>query len=184
MKKYNNHKNIVLIGMSGVGKTTIGKYIAEKNNMEFMDTDDIIVSNNNNSIDNIFETYGEGYFRDLEREVTEDISNNKGMVISTGGGVVLDKQNIYNLKKNGIVFLLSATIDNIFDNMKSSYKRDDKRPLLKDSSDLKQSLKKLYEDRKQLYFSSADYIVDVDNRKVSQIGDEIVSIFDNLYPCD
>lgn len=182
MNKFNN-KNIVLIGMSGAGKTTIGRYIADRLNMKFIDTDDKIVVDKGREIDYIFDKYGEEYFRVLERRVIKDISMHNRTVISTGGGVVLNRYNIDDLRINGIIFLLQASVDTIFNNIKASYLSDAKRPLLNDGSDLKLRIKELYKEREKLYISSADYIINVNDKTIPMIGNEIIFIFNNLYPC-
>jgi len=100
-------KNIVLIGLMGSGKTTIGKKIAEKLKMKFIDTDELIVQKAQKAINLIFAEDGELFFRDLESEVIEEISKQENIVISTGGGAVLREENLNNLKKNGVLFYLS-----------------------------------------------------------------------------
>ncbi len=97
-------KNIVLIGMSGSGKSTVGEYIAKELNSDFLDTDDIIVSNTGKSIEYIFSNYGEEYFRELERLTINSLEHREDMVIATGGGIVLNPKNIERLRHNGIVF--------------------------------------------------------------------------------
>lgn len=167
-------KNIVLIGMSGVGKTVIGKYISKKNNMKLLDIDDIIANKINESIARIFSCYGDEYFRKLERKTIEELSLETNAVISTGGGAVLDQKNIYNLRKNASIFLLEADLETLIRNVKLS---EDKRPLLE--GDFKSKIKKLSEERKELYHLSADYIIRVDNKSIEDIGDEIIDVFKN-----
>ncbi len=168
-------KNIVLIGMSGAGKTTVGKYIASRLNMEFADTDDIIVFNSGDNIEQIFSKYGEGYFRVLEMQVIDDLKGNEDIVISTGGGVVINRENIDILRENGVIFYLEASIDTLVRNIMLS---KEKRPLL-DADHLDNSIKAIYNRRKRLYIASADYIIRVDNKSVETIGDEVISIFKN-----
>lgn len=183
MKDNHLNKNIILIGMSGVGKSTVGRHIANRLRVKFADTDDIIISKTGETIDCIFKQYGEDYFRNLEKKVIKDISKRKGMVISTGGGVVLDISNIYFLKKCGVIFLLHGSIDTIFDNIRPTMLDNNRRPLLKEGKDLKNRIKELYLEREKLYLTSADYIVNVDKKSTSVIGEEIISIFKNLYSC-
>ena len=178
----NKRNNIVLIGMSGAGKTTVGRYISSRLGMKFMDTDDIIVFNTGKTIHDIFGEHGEKYFRDLENKVIESLKSNNGMVISTGGGVVLNKNNIDILNESGNIFLLDANIETLINNIKSSPKSKEHRPLLYDHN-LDASIKELYNRRKELYFSSADYIIQVNNRTIEDIGSEIIYIFEQLNPC-
>ncbi|NLY78202.1 MAG: shikimate kinase [Tissierellia bacterium] len=174
--------NIVLIGMSGVGKTTVGKYIASQLSMSFVDTDEIIINRSGTTISNIFNKFGEEYFRDLEKQVVEEVSKYNDTVISTGGGVILNRINIDNLKQNGLVFLLEASIDTLYSNLKDNLESKDHRPLL-DGSGLRARIEKMYNDRKELYISSADYIIHIDEKAVEEIGDEIISIFNRLNSC-
>lgn len=183
MNRYGNLKNIVLIGMSGVGKTVVGEYIANKLSMEFLDTDEMIITSSGKTIDYIFNIYGEEYFRSLEREAIKSLSSKKGVIISTGGGVVLDNQNIQILKENGIIFLLKASIETIVSNIETSPSHKEKRPLLKDSLCLSERIGKLYNDRKKLYILSANQIINVDGKTIDKVGDEIIHIFQQLNPC-
>lgn len=173
--------NIVLIGMSGAGKTTIGKYLAKKLNMTLVDTDDIIVKKTGSTIDEIFNNRGEKYFRELEKKVVEEVSKYDSAVITTGGGVVLNRTNIDCLRNNGVIFLLQASIETLYNNLKRDEILNDHRPLLK-GPDLKKRLEKLYKERKNLYISSADYIIQVDGKAVDEIGNEIIFIFESLKP--
>ena len=100
--------NIILTGFMGAGKTTIGRIVAKELNMKFIDTDEEIVRTTGLSITEIFERFGEEYFRDIEEEIIERVASGKGLVIASGGGIVLRERNINNLKKNGIIFLLTA----------------------------------------------------------------------------
>jgi len=165
--------------MSGVGKPTIGKYIAKKLNMPLIDTDDVIIKKVGSTIAELFNNYGEEYFRNLEKQVVEQVSGYDNVVITTGGGVVLNESNVDNLRYNGIVFLLQASIDTLYNNLKKDILNQ--RPLL-EGLDLKKRLEKLYKERENLYLSSCDYIIQVDGKAVNQIGDEIIFIFESLKP--
>lgn len=177
-----NHNNIVLIGMSGVGKTTVGKYISQNLNMEFIDTDNLIIESTGRTIDYLFEKHGENFFRELEANIINRIYSYENKVISTGGGIVLNDENVNMLRKNGIIFFLTASIETIYIHLASD-SQDNHRPLLKNSEDLFEKIKNLYEERENLYISSADYIVKVDRKPLNNVGDEIISIFKSLYSC-
>lgn len=183
MVKSLDSKNIVLVGMSGAGKTSVGKYIARKLNREFIDTDDIIIKTTGRTIDSIFKEDGEDHFRQLEKKVINKISSFENKVISTGGGVIINKENVDMLKGKGIIYYLSASIDTLYKNLSSSIKEDEGRPLLKNSEDLIEGIERLYMERESLYISSADYIIDVNGKSLDAIGDEIISIFNSLYSC-
>jgi shikimate kinase len=85
-------KNIVLIGPSGIGKTTIGKYISKKLNIVQIDTDDLIEEKTSMSIKDTFDIYGEDFFRTIEVQVVKEIADKENILISTGGGIVLRKR--------------------------------------------------------------------------------------------
>lgn len=173
-------KNIVLIGMSGVGKTKTGKYIANKLDYDFIDTDELIVSREGISIENIFDKYGENYFRNVESDIIKEISSLGSKVISTGGGVVLKKDNVENLRKNGFIFLLMGKIDYIYKNI---LKSSEKRPLLKKGSNLYEDIETLFKKRESLYINSADKIINVDNKSLDIISKEITEFYNELLSC-
>jgi len=117
--------NIILTGYMGTGKTSVANELNKLLCHEIMDTDDLVVKREKRSINDIFAKDGEQYFRKIESEIIEEVSKLNNVIISTGGGVVLNKQNIQNLKKNGVVFCLTATPEKIFERLK----KDDTRPL-------------------------------------------------------
>ena len=145
-------QNIILIGMSGVGKSTIGMALSYKMRMPFVDMDSYIERKQGMTISEIFATYGSDHFRDLETETAKHIGETYGRtIVSTGGGVVLRPQNMEYLKKNGVVVYINRTVENILKNIKT-----DKRPLLKDNP---QKLYEMYEERHELYLKYADVCV-------------------------
>lgn len=165
-------KNIVLIGMSGVGKSTIGKALAEELKLAFLDTDTYIEKIENKKINNIFKENGENYFRTLEAKIIEEISKNTNLVISTGGGVILNKKNMDFLKKNGTIVFLEASIEYIADNITKS---NEERPLLNKQNTLLKDIENLYSKRKDLYIEYGEYNVFVENKKIQQIVYEILT---------
>ena len=161
--------NIVLIGMPGSGKTTISKMLSEKLNMEVLDTDLLIVKKEQKEISDIFAENGEKYFREIEREVIKEVSLNHEKIISTGGGVILNKENVLNLKANGLIIYLDRDIDNIVKDLEN-------RPLAKNKDDLI----KLYNERINLYKSSADYSID-NNNELEETVNKIILTVENFY---
>ena len=149
-------KNIVLIGMPGCGKTTLGKILNKELSMEFYDMDNYIERKTDKKISELFEK-GENYFRDIESLACEELSKNKNVIISTGGGVIKRKENIDFLKENGIVIFIDRSVDDIIGDVDIS-----KRPLLKEG---KEKVLKLYEERYLLYKNYADEIV-VNNKNI------------------
>ncbi len=161
-------ENIVLIGMSGSGKTTVGKIIAQKLNREFIDTDAEIVKKDGRDIPTIFKKSGEEYFRELESEILREVGVLSGKVIATGGGVVENSENYFSLKQNGKIFCLTRDFE----------KLDRKgRPL---SSDIN-TLKNLFESRKDKYLYFADLLVDNDSEIEKTVGEIIKDYEDFSY---
>ena len=136
--------NIVLIGMPGVGKTTIGKMLQDELRRELIDIDTEIEKKVNMSIPEIFDNYSEEYFRMLEKEVIKEVALKNNAIISTGGGAILNYCNVENLKTNGILIHLNRNLDNIMIN--------NNRPLTKS----KDELLKLAEKRMPLYDNAKD----------------------------
>lgn len=154
-----SRNNIILCGFMGSGKTTIGKLISECLKMDFIDTDDDICLKLNMSINEIFNNYGEKYFRKLEDYEVSLISKYQFKVIASGGGTFLNRENALKLSKSGKIFFLKANIDTI----KSRLKGDNKRPLLKNLDD--SLLEELFSKRNKLYESTCDIIIDANKSK-------------------
>lgn len=137
---------IVLIGMPGCGKSTLGKLLAEELNLNFYDMDEYIEQKTNTSIPNLFEK-GEEYFRDIESEVCVELMNKKNSLISSGGGVVKRNRNVQTLRENSIVIFIDRPVESIMSDIEISG-----RPLLKNGKD---KLYSLYKERYELYCSAA-----------------------------
>ena len=95
--------NIVLCGFMGCGKTTVGKAFAQKYNMRFVDSDSCIEQHEGKTVSKIFEQNGEKYFRKLEHDILSELSNQSGLVIATGGGAMLDPENVRVLKEKRLL---------------------------------------------------------------------------------
>lgn len=156
-------QNIVLIGMPGSGKSTVGKIIAERLGLEFIDTDYEIVKREGRDIPTIFKDDGEEYFRKVEAEVLKDVGKLTGKVIATGGGIVKNIANRYPLRSNGKIFYLKRSVEKLV---------TDGRPLSKDL----ETVKKLYVERKEMYEAFADKIIDNDG----EIEKTIRGVLENL----
>ncbi len=139
-------ENIVLTGMPGSGKSTVGKLL-NIDGFTFVDTDEEIIKRCGCSIRELIDSKGEKYFRDLETEVIKDVSSKPCQIISTGGGVILREENVTALKRNGKIFFINADIGRLLPT--------DSRPL----SDTAEKLKKLYDERIDIYKATADVIV-------------------------
>lgn len=140
-------QNIVLIGMPACGKSTVGKNLSEKLGKTFVDTDEEIVKHSILTIPEIFKSYGEKHFRDLESEVIKEISSKQGYIIATGGGAILRQENVDMLKQNGMVFFIDRPLEFL--------ETTPDRPL----SSNREMLEKRYNERYDKYVSSADKII-------------------------
>jgi shikimate kinase len=160
-------KNIYLVGFMGSGKSTVGKILAEKLNMNFIDIDKLIEEKEGRKIKDIFEQKGESYFRELERKQIEAIVNQKGLVVSTGGGLGANLDNMNLMKKNGDVVWLDVSLNTVLDRLKN----DQDRPLLKQPTE---KIKQLFEERKNVY-RLANIRINADKKTPSQIVEEILT---------
>jgi shikimate dehydrogenase len=142
-------ENVVLIGMPGSGKSTVGKALAAETGREFFDSDEEIVKEAGRPIPDIFSQQGEGAFRDLESRVIRRLSEKQGAVIATGGGAVLRKENVENLRANGRIVFLDAPLETLTSTAD--------RPL----SATPEALKKRYEERYGIYCESAHLRISV-----------------------
>lgn len=154
----------------GTGKTAVGRQLARKLNIPFVDTDDLIEKEAGKSIAQIFDGHGEGYFRRLESKVIDDVSSKTNMVIATGGGAVVNPKNLEALKKNGIVICLTASIDAILSRVGSG----DERPLLS-AGDKKETISNLLKAREPFY-QKADFIIDTTVKSIKEVVEEILKI--------
>ncbi len=167
--------NLILCGMMGAGKTTIGIKIAELTGRRWYDTDGLIVDKHG-KISDIFEYYGEAHFRKLETEIVKDLATKDHLIISTGGGLVLKKENNELLQKNGKIVFLRATLETLAKRLKV----DGNRPLLQTSTEsIRDRLSRLMTERSPVYEHVADYIVDVDGKSPEEIASEILCITGN-----
>lgn len=172
--------NLVLIGPSGAGKSAVGKYLANKLESPFLDTDEIIISNTGEDIGHIFKKYGETYFRQLESLVVNAIYKKEGVIVSTGGGIILNPDNIHKLRENGLVFFLNGSVSSLHQNL--SQDGNENRPLLA-RDDLKNSIKEICHSRMDLYKTSCHYELSIDKKSIGEIGDEIIETFNRHSSC-
>lgn len=142
-------QNIVLCGMPGSGKTTIGKLISEMTGRELVDTDEEIIKMIGTDIASYFEKYGESEFRKVESQVIKEVSKKSGIVISTGGGAVLNSGNVDRLKQNGVIYFLDRPL--------SELAATPDRP----TADTNEKIKQRFEERYPIYLSTADERVEV-----------------------
>jgi shikimate kinase len=169
-------KNIVLIGFMGTGKTAVGKRLATILNREFLDSDYEIEAVTGMSISQLFNKYGEVRFRSEERLIIQRLAEKKNVIIATGGGAILEPENIRLLAQNGILICLTARPEIIYERVK---KRSN-RPLLK-KGDLYTRIVELMKEREELY-KCADFCLDTSDLDFQEIIDQIIMFLnsDNL----
>ena len=172
-------KNIVLIGFMGTGKTSIGKMLASKLGCAFVDLDHKIEDDNDMTIPEIFQKYGETHFRELEKQAVKETTGRRGIVIATGGGTIKDTENMQLLRESGVVICLTADVDEILSRTESK----GERPVLdakdKAQGDRRAAIEKLLEERR-IFYDQADYKVDTTDWSPMQIIDDICRYVDTL----
>ncbi len=163
-------KNIYLIGPMGTGKTTIGRQLAKKLEIEFFDSDHEIEKKTGVDIARIFDIEGEEGFRAREREIIAELSEKTGIVLATGGGVILDEENRKHLAKNGFIVYLKSSVDHLLE--RTRY--DTKRPLLQ-TDNPRERLEELIAIRDPLYQSIADCVIDTGGRSIRGVSRKITN---------
>jgi len=167
--------NIVLIGMRGSGKTTVGKFLSKKTNKIFYDLDKLLIKKNGTSIPEMIKKFDWEYFRNKESEIAEEISNETDVVIATGGGIVLRQKNIDAFKKNSKFIYMRTSIPEMIKRIGE----DMNRPALTNKKSLREELKEVLLQRKSLYEQTADIIIDTDNKPPKIIVEEIIRLLNN-----
>ena len=161
--------NIILIGFMGAGKTTIYDYLSTMFAMNIVEMDQVIEEREEMSIQDIFATYGEEYFRELETNLLIEMQSRKNTVISCGGGVAMRERNVAEMKKNGRVVLLTASPETIYERVKDS----NNRPVLNGRKNV-QGISELMEQRREKYEAAADIVVNTDGKTVLQVCEEMI----------
>ena len=155
----------------GSGKSTVGKIISDELFLDFFDTDDEIEKRTGASIDWIFDLEGEEGFRRRESEILSEMVQKNSIVLSTGGGIILDSSNRELLSSRGTVFYLSTPISIQVERTAN----DKDRPLLKNGNP-SEILSKLHEERKGLYESVSDHVVETDSKSSQEVASQIVKL--------
>lgn len=171
------NKNIFLIGFMGCGKSTIAKLLSEKTGATLVEMDETIEAEAGMSINEIFETYGEVHFRDLESQLILRITEKGGAIVSCGGGAILRQENVDNMRKNGQIIYLAATPETIYERVKHSTNR----PLLNGNMNV-EYIASLMEKRLPRYVSAADKTITVDKKDKLEVLEELRQLIDN--PCN
>ena len=169
-------RNIVLVGFMGTGKTTVGKLISEQTGMPLLDMDALIEERAGKTINEIFAEEGEPHFRALERAMVGELAALEGKIISTGGGIVLNPDNIADFERTGLVVCLLADAETVLDRVK----HDTTRPLL--AGDKAARIVELLESRKPLY-EAIPHCIDTSGRPSPvPTAKEIIALYESNNP--
>lgn len=163
--------NIVLIGYRGTGKTSVGKKLAEKLDRRLVGTDELIIKKAGMSIPKIVKNHGWDAFRNIESEVAEEVDKMDDCIIDAGGGIILRKINVKNLKRKGMLILLKADIETIINRIKD----DKERPSLTGSQSFTEEVEEILKKRSKKYEKAADYVIDTTRLTVDEVADRIIN---------
>jgi len=167
--------NIILIGMRGSGKTTVGKILARRLGRELVEMDELIARRAGLSIAEIVEKYGWEKFRDIEEEVTSEVAEQDNIVNASGGGVITREQNMVKLKKNGILVWLKADVDTLLERVGE----DSQRPLLVGKTQ-REDVEITLKEREALYQKAADLVVDTENKTPEKVAEAIIKSLEKI----
>ena len=168
-------ENIYLVGLMGAGKTTIGRQLARLLKLPFYDSDKAIEERTGVDIPTIFEFEGEEGFRNREQKMIQQLTEIKGIVMATGGGAILREENRKLLSENGFVIYLHCDVDKLLERTR----RDSQRPLL-NTQDPKERLESLFDQRKPLYTSIADFTIDTGILQSKDVVTQILDVYESI----
>lgn len=160
--------NLFLIGFMGTGKTTVSRQLGRLLGYQELDMDQEIERREGRKISEIFAGEGENYFRALETTLIGEFEHKSGYLVSCGGGVALREENVIGMKKNGLVVLLLAQPETVYERVRHSTNR----PLLNGNMNMSY-IRELMEKREPFYRAAADITVDTDGKEPREIADEI-----------
>lgn len=163
-------KNIYLIGFMGTGKSTVGNVLATKLGVKCIEMDELIEKQQQMAITEVFDTYGEAHFRDLETELLHSFTGEEGLVVSCGGGSVLRDENAAAMKQNGCIVLLTASPETVYERVRYSTNR----PVLNGHMNVA-DIRELMERRRARYEEVADVCVATDGKTAETICMEILA---------
>jgi shikimate kinase len=168
--------NIALIGFMGTGKSTVGQLVAEQLGFRFVDTDHLIEERTGKTIPRIFQEAGEAGFREIERQVLEEMGQWRRCVIATGGGLAAQPGNLERLKQHALVVCLWASPETIWERVR----HQGHRPLLQ-TPDPEQRIRELLAQREP-YYRQADLLIRSDQRAARQVAQQIIHHYRELAP--
>jgi shikimate kinase len=167
--------NLVLIGYRGTGKSTIAKLLAERLRMEVVSLDQEIVRQAGRSIPEIVAQHGWPYFRDREVEVTKRFAARDGIIIDAGGGVILRQENVENLRRDGRLFWLRASVPVIVARIEGGTER----PSLTQGKSFTEEVEDVLRERTPLYEAAAHHRIDTDSLTPEQVAAEVVRLYES-----
>lgn len=168
--------NLVLIGYRASGKSTVGKQLAARMGREFVDTDDLLEKRHGALIRDIVQFHGWDYFRAMEREIINGVSNQDHLVIAPGGGAILDPENIPALKKNGFIVWLKADVQTLYKRMEKDCRTNDRRPSLTGKGTFDE-LEEVTASRYPIYEKVSEAQIDTSALSPEEVVETIFSIF-------
>lgn len=168
-----SHMNLVLIGYRCSGKTTVGRVLSERLKRIFVDTDVLIEEHCGKSIPSIVFEEGWNHFRGIEKKVIREFSLKENMIIATGGGAVMEEENMYHLKKDGLLVWLRVGSETLRGRMIRNLGRGSQRPSLT-STDSLEEISRVLRERIPAYRRAADFVVDADHLSVEEVVQKIV----------
>ena len=166
----NAARSIVLIGMMGAGKSSVGRALARRTGLARLDTDEEVATQFGLSVAEIFGNYGEEKFRDAETELLRGLAPDRGAVITTGGGIVLRRENVERLKGLGTIVWLNASEGTLFERAS----RRNTRPLLQNSNP-RAIFSELFRQRRPLYQAAAEFEIDTSSLDHEQVAEVILT---------
>lgn len=165
--------NVILVGFRCAGKTTVGKQLAQRTGMPFVDCDEHIEQRTGLAISEIFERCGESFFRELESQAIAELCKQQGVVIAMGGGAILRHKNVLNMKRHGKVVYLKIDPETAVLRIRSDPASRRRRPRLSEAP-LEEEVRRQMELRESYYRRAADLVVRADEREVEEIVTEII----------
>ena len=166
-------KNLVLTGMMGVGKTTIGRNIAKKLGLKFIDIDEVIETREKSTIKDIFKLKGEQYFRKIEKKITFEFLKKRNLVIALGGGAFINRSIRKEAKNSTISFWLDVNTKFLLQRLKKIRKR----PLL-NRNNLEETVNKIYSERKKIY-NESNFRIKCDEMNKEIIANKIIKLYES-----
>jgi shikimate kinase len=156
-------KNVYIVGFMGSGKSSVGRILAGSLGLEFIEMDDVIEERESQKIADIFANKGEEYFREVENKLLKELSHRENLIISCGGGLACNDNNLKILKDTGVVFTLKASARCIYERVKNKKHR----PLLNVDNPLEEIERLL--NKRERYYSKAHYIIDTEDLSIEKI---------------